>query len=101
MLGSVSPLEIGRLLEALNSDFSEGIGHQAVIQLAAAKGFNGLRYDQLEPWVTRFPATIQTEAEPLLQRLNQDAAKQRERLDQIAGELPKGDIRQGQSIFNS
>ena len=49
----------------------------------------------------RLPAKLQPEAQATLASLNLDPAQQRARLDALAAELPPGDVRRGQLVFNN
>jgi putative heme-binding domain-containing protein len=60
-----------------------------------------LQPQALRAVLTKFPAPLQPQAEQLLTRLNVDTAGQKAHLDQLASELPPGDLRRGQLVFNS
>jgi len=66
-----------------------------------AKSVSSLRPAILRPVIEKFPATVQARAGELFAMLDADAAKQNEHLQQLMAELPGGDVRRGQLIFNN
>jgi putative membrane-bound dehydrogenase-like protein len=95
-------LELGRLLPAFDRGHSEDLGLALVDALAQSPGRASLRADTLRPRLARYPASVRTRGETLLASLSADAARQSERLDQlVAGMVGGGDIRRGQTLFNS
>jgi putative heme-binding domain-containing protein len=60
-----------------------------------------LRVATLRPRLAKFDAPVQVKAENLYRELDAESAKQRERLDSLSAKLGGGDIRRGQSVFNS
>src|SRR5262249_24333933 len=60
-----------------------------------------LRIDAVKASLAKFPTPVQVRAEELYQMINVDAAKQKEKLESLLASLKPGDIRRGQSVFNS
>src|SRR5206468_9741895 len=79
----------------------ETTGLKLIGALKESKALSSLHPDMLKPRLTNFPETVQQNGAALFALINADAAKQREHLDQLAASLQAGDIRRGQSIFNS
>jgi len=101
-LRAVGPLELPKVLPAFDRSPSEALGLRLLTCLGASRGVSGLRAEMLRPHLTNFPATVQSKGEELLSRLNTDAAKQSAHLDSLLAEVKgKGDVRRGQTIFNS
>jgi putative membrane-bound dehydrogenase-like protein len=99
---SAGPLEIDRLLPAFAQESADdAVAGKLLDALAKSKSVASLRADTLRSTLKRFGPDIQQKVEPLLARVNPDAAAQRARLEQALTSLPAGDIRRGQLIFNS
>ena len=61
-----------------------------------------MRPDLLRPRLAKYPPAVQAKGEALLASLQADSVKQAARLDQlVAGMVGGGDVRRGQSLFNS
>src|SRR5581483_93808 len=60
-----------------------------------------IRADMLKPRLAKFPASVQKKSEDLVNSLNADAGQQKAHLDELLASLKDGDIRRGQTIFNS
>ena len=100
-LRTVGPLEVDRLLGAFAKSSDERIGHTLVAALGQSPALASLRPETLKPRLSKFSRSIQSEAEALYDKLSGDAAKQKERLEELLPTLTGGDIRRGQAIFNS
>jgi len=100
-LRTVGPLEVDRLLGAFARSSDERIGHTLVAALGQSPALASLRPETLKPRLSKFSRSIQSEAEALYDKLSGDAAKQKERLEELLPTLTGGDIRRGQAIFNS
>jgi putative membrane-bound dehydrogenase-like protein len=100
-LRTAGPAELTKLLPPFATSDDEAVGICLVNNLTAAKAVSSLRPEVLKPVIEKFPASVQTKAEPLFSLLNTDRAKQKEHLDQLIGQMPTGDVRRGQAIFNN
>ena len=100
-LRTVGPLEVDRLLGAFAKSSDERIGHTLVAALGQSPALASLRPETLKPRLSKFSRSIQSEAEALYDKLSGDAAKQKERLEELLPTLTGGDIRRGQAIFNN
>ena len=100
-LKTVGPLEISKLMNAFERATTEAVGLKLVTALKESKGLRGLRADQLKPMLEHFPESVRSNGEALLASLNIDAGKQKAHLEELLTTLSKGDIRRGQTIFNS
>jgi putative membrane-bound dehydrogenase-like protein len=94
------PMEVDRLLEAFTLCSDEKVGLRLVTALKASGARSSLRAEALRPRLARFGAPVQQQAEELYKVLDADAAKHKERLDQLLATLKGGDVRRGQSLFN-
>jgi putative heme-binding domain-containing protein len=97
----VGPLEMTKLLTAFEKSKSQAVGLKLVAALKEAKGLSSLRVDVLTTLLGKYPAPVQEQGKELRASLNVDAAKQGVHIDELLKELKDGDVRRGQSIFNS
>ncbi len=98
---AVGPLELPKLLGAYEKATDEALGMQLLAAVKASSGLAGLRPDSLRPRLTNFPERVQQEGEGIIASLNVDASKQHARLDELMATCKNGDVRRGQSVFNS
>lgn len=95
------PLEVTKLLSAFEKATDETLGLKLVASLKQSAGLSGIRAETLKPRLTNFPANVQQCGDELLATLNVDAGKQRAHLEELSVSLQGGDVRRGQSVFNS
>ncbi len=96
-----SPAELTTLLTPFENSNDEALGMRLINNLKSAKAVSSLRPEVLKPKIEKYPESVQKNAMELFVRLNTDAAKQKQRLDQLLSQLQNGDIRRGQAIFNN
>jgi putative membrane-bound dehydrogenase-like protein len=104
---SAGPLEVDRLLDAFASSGdrpgnspTDNIGLALVTALKDSSARSSLRVETLKPRLAKFPPAVQRRAEELYSLLEVDAAKQKERLEQLFSSIKDGDVRRGQAVFN-
>jgi putative membrane-bound dehydrogenase-like protein len=97
------PLELPRLVAAFGSGSGEALGWKLVEALKSSRGLRSLRAEEIRPHLAGFPEAVARAAEELLKNNGSDASRERAQLDALMAELRQrpGDIRRGQSIFNS
>ncbi|MBI3413806.1 MAG: HEAT repeat domain-containing protein [Verrucomicrobia bacterium] len=95
------PLEVPKLLGAYEKCSDEKLGVRLVASLKKSAGLAGLRPETLKPRMTNFPEIVRRQVDALAETLNADAAKQKAHLEELSSSLKNGDIRRGQTIFNS
>ncbi len=98
---SAGPLEADRVLPAFKECADEMVGLKLIAALKDSPALAGLRIDALKTNLAKFPAPVHERADELYQIINVDAAKQKEKLDSLLASLQPGDIRRGQTVFNS
>jgi putative membrane-bound dehydrogenase-like protein len=101
VLVTVGPLEIDPLLTAFGQSSDAQVGEKLVAALEGARAGGALRADAVEKAVAKFGSEVKARAARIVAKLNPDAAAQQARLDQLLTTLPAGDVRRGQSLFNS
>jgi putative heme-binding domain-containing protein len=77
------------------------VGLALVAALASPEVRSGLRSDAVRQRLSKFGPAVQKEAVKLYASLDADFAQQRTTLEKMLADLPAGDIRRGQVIFNS
>jgi len=101
LMRNIGPMELTKLLKAFDSTTDEEVQSSLLENLIAAKAVHSLRAEQLQPRFAKYSGPAREKADQLLALLNADAAKQKEHLDQLQAQLPPGDVRRGQAVFNS
>ncbi len=101
LLPQLGPLEFARLLPAFERAMPEALGRRFLDGLGNAPALAAGQPAALRAIFTKLPERLQPEAQATLARLNLDPAQQRAKLDALAAELPPGDVRRGQAVFNS
>ena len=100
-VAGVGPLELSKLLDAFRNSGNDVIGLKLLEALKRSKALASVPADSLKTLLAKFPPSVQAQGAELLATLNVDAPKQKQHLDQLLSGLKDGDIRRGQSIFNS
>ena len=98
---TTGPLETPKLLAAFTRRPDEATGLRLVAALKESPGLRGLRANQLQAVLAKYSAPVQAAGEELVTRLNADSAHLNARITKLAAELPAGDERRGQAVFNS
>lgn len=97
----VGPLELNRLLGIFEQCNDENVGLKLIAALRESPVLTSLRVDAVKTRVTKFPPSVQQQAEDLYKIINAEAGRQQEKLDDLATSLADGDIRRGQVVFTS
>jgi putative membrane-bound dehydrogenase-like protein len=100
LVATAGPLEIDRLLPAFEATTDETVGLRLIDALGRSPAFASLRPDMIRPRLAKYGSEIRRRGEELCAKLNVDAAKQKARIDELVSNLPVGDIRRGQAVFN-
>ena len=100
-LRGVGPLELSKLINPFGASVDAMVGSKLVENLKAAKAITSLRVEILQATLSHYPESVQREATGLYTLRAADAGKQKEHLDQLQAQSPKGDVRRGQVVFNS
>ncbi|MFO1006423.1 MAG: PVC-type heme-binding CxxCH protein [Planctomycetaceae bacterium] len=98
-IAKVGPLELNRLLGIFENSTDEAVGTRLVAALKQSPVLTSLRVDAVKTRVAKFPEPVQKQAEELYAAINVEAAKQKERLDELLTHVGTGDIRRGQAVF--
>jgi len=95
------PLETPKLLPAFARQPHEELGQHLIECLRRSPGGSGVRADTLRKTLAKFPPNVQAAGEKLLAERDVVAAQLAAHVTQLAAELPAGDARRGQAVFNS
>lgn len=101
VIKTVGPLELDRVLAPFDKSTNADVGLKLLASLKVATALTSLRIDSLRQKLAKYsPAVIQgiDEVEKLV---NVDAATQRARIEELLKHVGTGDVRRGQSVFNS
>lgn len=104
LTGSVTnagPMELPKLLTAYSRCTNEAVGLALLEALKASKTTSSLRAEQLRPQLTNFPNVVRQQADELLASFHTDTAGEKAHLEVLLASTKGGDIRRGQSLFNS
>ena len=99
ILKQVGPLEAPKLLGLFAKTSEETVGLKLIESLRASRALQALPAQTVRACLTNFPASVQEDALKLF--LGNDAPSQHARLEQLLAQLPTGDVRRGQALFNS
>jgi putative membrane-bound dehydrogenase-like protein len=100
-LPRLAPVEVDRLLESFQRTTHEEVGLAVAEALGAYPSLTSLRVDMIKPRLAKYPPAVRKAAESLYPRINVDLAEQAKKLERIIQELPAGEIRRGQAVFQS
>lgn len=101
ILPEVGPLELPLLVAAFGQAGDPELGNQLVAGLAESPALASLRADVLASAAHAYPQDVRVRLDALLAGQVEDLAQQGGVLDSLLAELPAGDIRRGQAVFNS
>ncbi|MFM8879784.1 MAG: PVC-type heme-binding CxxCH protein [Verrucomicrobiota bacterium] len=100
-LPEIGPLELTRVLPAFERGPSARTGESLLAALGKSKARTAVRPEMLRAVLKGYPAEIRVQADRFLETLDTGLAGRRKRLEKIRSELPSGDVRRGQAVFNS
>ncbi len=94
-------LELPRVLAAFERNPDDAVARRLLAAIETSAGRSAFRADTAKSTFGRYSAEVRQEAEALVSRLNSDAARQSNRVAEVAAALTGGDVRRGQELFNS
>jgi putative membrane-bound dehydrogenase-like protein len=97
---AAGPLEVDRLLEPFAGNKDDAVGQRLVTALQAPNLKAVLRVDGLKRRLKDFGPAVQDRTQSLYTAIDAESGKQLERLEKLLADLPAGDIRRGQAVFN-
>lgn len=100
-LKTASPLELPKLVSAFDRSKDEKAGLALVAALRTKEVRPAVRTEMVKPILDKYPTAVKAEAETLYAELAEGRKGETERLNKLLKELPAGDVRRGQVVFNS
>ena len=95
-LRTMNPSELGRVIPVFAKSKEETVG----LALVAALMETPVRVEVVKPVLEKYPAAVQAAAEKLYTKLAEARKDDLAKLERLVKELPAGDIRRGQAVFN-
>ena len=99
-LPKLSPVDVAKLLPAFEKSRDEDVGLKLVEALRLDKIRPGVRAEIVKPVLDKYPKAVRDEAEKLYAVLAAARKDETAKLERLVKELPAGDVRRGQIVFN-
>ncbi|MBY0513616.1 MAG: HEAT repeat domain-containing protein, partial [Gemmataceae bacterium] len=99
-LRTMGPLDVPKLLPAFDRSKDEKVGLALVTGLSHPKVRAVIRVEQVKPILDKYPPRVRAEAEKLYAVLAEARKDETAKLERLLKELPQGDVRRGQVVFN-
>jgi putative membrane-bound dehydrogenase-like protein len=100
-LTTIGPLELPRVLRAFDNGNDEALGLAMIASIEQSRARSSVRAEVLRARLAKYPKSVQAAGEAFLSSMNVDSVKQAKRLDELLATLQGGDVRRGQTVFNS
>lgn len=100
LLPTLAPAEVVKLLPAFEKSKDEDVGLELVAALRKEKIRAGVRVEIVKPILDKYPKAVRDEAEKLYALLAAARKDETAKLERLLKELPAGDVRRGQLVFN-
>lgn len=97
---TLGPIDLAKLLPVFANTKDEKTGLTLITAIADPMVRPSVRIEQIKPILEKYPKSIQPAAEKLYALLEEARKGEREKLDRLLKDMPAGDIRRGQLIFN-
>jgi putative membrane-bound dehydrogenase-like protein len=97
---SVGPLELARLARLFQASHDEARAFLWIDVLEGAIGRGGLDREAFGKWLAECSSAVRERGGQFLASLDVGAGERLAQLEKLLSELPKGEIRRGQEIFN-
>ena len=99
-LKTVGPVEAPKLIDLFGKSKDEVTGLALVAALSDPKVLPSVRIEVVKPILDKYPPPVRAEAEKLYAKLAEARQGETAKLERLLKELPTGDIRRGQAVFN-
>ncbi len=99
-LKTTGPLDLAKLLPAFAKSTDDKVGLALVTALSDPNLRAVVRVEQVKPMLDKYPQPVQVAAETLYAQLAEVRKDERAKLERLVKEMPTGDIRRGQVVFN-
>ena len=99
-LKKFGPLDLAKLFPVYAKSTDAKVGLIFVRELGDPKVLPSVRIDVVKPILDKYPQAVRAEAEKLYAKLAEARKGETAKLERLLKELPTGDVRRGQAIFN-
>lgn len=99
-LKTANPVEVAKLLPAFSKSVDEKVGLALVGALSDPAVRGVIRAELVKPILDKYPKPVRDAAEKLYALLAEARQGERDKLERLLKEMPEGDIRRGQLVFN-
>ncbi len=100
-LKTATPIELPKLIGAFDKSKDEKVGLALVAALRDPAVRPAVRTEMVKPILDKYPPAVKAEAEKLYAELAEARKGETARLEKLLKDMPTGDIRRGQLVFNS
>jgi putative heme-binding domain-containing protein len=101
LFASASPTDIPRLINLFEKSKDDAVGLALVKALSDPKVRPAVRLEQVKPILDKYGPKVQEAAKPLYAAFAADRAGETAKLESLLKDLPAGDVRRGQVVFQS
>jgi putative membrane-bound dehydrogenase-like protein len=95
------PLEIERLVAPFAKSKSDAVGRSVIAALASSQALPNVRAETLQEVFKDYEPSVQQETKTLYDLLAASTAERMAKIEELLTQLPNGDIKRGQLVFNS
>jgi len=99
-LKTANTTEVGKLLPAFGKSADGKVGLAVVAAMSDPALRTVIRVEQVKPLLDKYPKPVKDAAERLYALLAEARKDEQARLEGLLKELPTGDVRRGQAVFN-
>ena len=99
-LKTAQPLDLPKILPIFAKSKDEQVGLAFVAALSSPKMLPSIRTETIKPILDKYPKPVRDAADGLYAKIAEARKDDIAKLERLVKELPKGDIRRGQAVFN-
>ncbi|HEY2910664.1 MAG TPA: PVC-type heme-binding CxxCH protein, partial [Gemmataceae bacterium] len=99
-LKTAQPLDLPKILPIFAKSKDEQVGLAFVAALSSPKILPSIRTETIKPILDKYPKPVRDAADGLYAKIAEARKDDIAKLERLVKELPKGDIRRGQAVFN-
>jgi putative heme-binding domain-containing protein len=99
-LKTTQPLDLPKLLPIFAKSTDEKVGLALIAALSDPKVLPAIRTETVKPILDKYPPSVRTAADKLYAKIAETRQGETAKLERLLKELPAGDIRRGQAVFN-
>lgn len=100
-LSGLAPMEVATMLPLFSEESDLTLGLALVSSLKANTTIGSVPAATIRAAFKQAPAEVHAQLRPLFDQITEGLSKQGEQVDKLLARLPPGDIRRGQTVFNS